>query len=139
MRIRFRNIIYFIFIVESFLPGCNDNSDKKITPNEGVDSSVMRSKNVIITKKVDTIPIKLRDQIIGTWLDLGKEELTVDISKQTFYYREHHELNNYLFDGDTIRIFYRGGTVSGKPYFINDTFLILASNDWGYKYIKFKE
>ena len=93
----------------------------------------------VYLKKVDIIPIKAKKQIIGTWLDLGKEELTLEISRRTFYYREHHEKFKYQFDADTIKIFYRDFVVSGKPAFIGDTLVISASNGYIYKYLQIKE
>jgi hypothetical protein len=88
------------------------------------------------TKKVDTIAIKTRSQFLGVWTELGKEELTVEITKETFYYREHKEKWKYNFNGDTVRIFRLWGTQSGRPYFINDTLLLLNADGGGFKFIR---
>lgn len=138
MSIQLRIIICFIFTTQLLFNGCKSDPSKKV-PVSNPDTSTAISIESVYLKKVDTIPIKSKKQIIGPWLDLGKEELTLDISTRTFYYREHHERFKYQFDKDTIRIFYREVVVSGRPNFIGDTLLICASNGYTYKYLKIKE
>ena len=138
MSIQVRIIICFIFTGQLLFDGCKSHYNKKVSAsNSGIPTRI--SMEPVYLKKVDTIPIRSKKQIIGTWLDLGKEELTLDISSKAFYYREHHEKFRYQFDKDTIRIFYRDVIVSGKPDFIGDTLLICALNGYTFKYLKIKE
>lgn len=77
-----------------------------------------------------------KKQIIGTWQETDKEELTVEISPTKFTYKEHHESYPYKMDRDSIRIFFRETTVTGKPYLIGDTLLINFPNG-GLKYVRY--
>ena len=139
MRIPVQNIFYLISAVQLLLTSCNSNSHKQniaSTTRMSPDSTIIESSSL---NKVDTTFLKSSKQIIGAWNVLDKEGLTVDIKKQTFYYREHHEEYKYKFVKDSILIYFREATISGKPYFINDTLLIRSGPAGDMKYVRLKE
>jgi len=76
-------------------------------------------------------------EIIGIWLDEGKEPLTVKIEKDSIYYIEHFESYKYRIDKDSIYINYPDFAYSGRIGFRNDT-LVMISSDGEAKYIREK-
>lgn len=77
-----------------------------------------------------------KEQIIGIWETVGKELLTVDISKNQITFREHKESHKYKFHNDSINIYYQDFVQSGEAYFINDDTLVISTKDGELKYIK---
>ena len=75
-------------------------------------------------------------QIIGTWKTVGKELMTVDISKNQFTFREHKESHKFKFDNDSIYIYYQDIILSGETYFINEDTLVISTKDGELKYIR---
>jgi hypothetical protein len=90
-----------------------------------------------IKEIIDTVFVTSSKQIMGTWEDLGKETLTVDITKNTISYREHRELHKFKLKADSIYIYYFDFILSGKPYLIKNTFIISSSSGEN-KYIRLK-
>jgi hypothetical protein len=133
--------VSFLLIAILFqgLISCNNNNSKKsnalVNNNSGID---LISDSGKINEIIDTIPVKSSKQIIGIWESLGKEMLTVDITANTFTYREHHESDKYKFKSDSIYIYSLDFTLSGRPYLINDTFVISMANG-ELKYVKLKK
>ena len=79
-----------------------------------------------------------KEQIIGAWETVGKELLTVDISKNQITYREHKESHKYKFDNDSIYIYYHDFIQSGETYLINEDTLVISTKDGKLKYIRKK-
>ena len=117
---------------------CNNNDSKKQSLPVQKDSvpglPIVSNKS---KEKVDTIYVKSTTQITGTWEDLGKEPLTVAITKNTIAYLEHHEPHNFKIKSDSIYIYYHDMVLIGRPYLIKDTFVI-AGTDGESKYIRLK-
>jgi len=91
-------------------------------------------------KRYDTISVSTSKQIVGTWEDLGKESLTVEITKDKIFYKEHNESLLFKIRFDSIYVYYPDRTLSGRPYLINDTFVIALANGNGEdKYLKLKK
>ncbi|MCX6208993.1 MAG: hypothetical protein NTZ59_05690 [Bacteroidetes bacterium] len=86
--------------------------------------------------KVDTIKVASKKQILGTWIEINKENLTVQIDEHFFNYIEHHEKLKYKFHKDTISIFHFNNKFGGKPYIITDTLFLLGDDNYCLKFIR---
>lgn len=131
--------ISFLLVIiswQAFLIACDNGTSKQHIQSAQKDSSAnLRSLPLHVTDTFDTIPVTSNKQIIGTWEDLGKESLTVDIIKNTFNYREHNESLHFKLKSDSIYISYPDLTLTGKAYLIKDTFVISMA-DGVLKYLK---
>lgn len=77
---------------------------------------------------VDTVPVISSKQILGKWEAQDKEMLNVDITANSFIYKEHHESDQYQLSSDSIIIYYPDFTLSGKSYLVKDTLVISTAN-----------
>lgn len=128
-----------ILLFEWVLISCNNYNSKKYSLPVQKDSAT--SLTIVFNKpkeNSDTIYIKSARQIIGMWKDLGKEPLTVMITKNTITYMEHDESHNFRIKSDSIYIYYNDLTLFGKPYLIKDTFVIAMANGED-KYVRLKK
>jgi hypothetical protein len=132
--------ISFLFIAQVamlFLISCTNGNIKK--EGQSVNNvSPDSTDNTGELEFIDTIYVKSARQITGEWEDLGKETLTVDITKNTISYREHHESYKFKIKTDSIYIYYPDLTLSGRPYLIKDTFVI-STTDGEDKYLRLKK
>jgi hypothetical protein len=119
------------------LAGCNNgNLKKKNVPGlTVVFDSIWHLTKI---ERTDTIAVKSAKQIKGSWVDLGKETLIVDITINTITYREHHESHKFKIRGDSIYIYYFDFILSGRPYVVKDTFII-SMQDGKDKYLRVKK
>ena len=131
----------FTLFVQISLSSCDNNDLKKITIISQNDSAIKLPGAFDQSKEIlDTVSVKSSKQIIGKWMDLGKESLTVEISKDSIFYREHNESHYFKLKLDSIYIFYPDLILSGKPYLINDTFIISLANGNGEdKYLRLRK
>jgi hypothetical protein len=134
-------ILNFLLIVLSFFYCCSDRNkiSKDVERSNPSKSFITNTDSIASTKKrTDTVAIFSNKEIIGTWKERNyKEELTVKISPTKFIYKEHRESYVYRMDKDSIRLYFRETTISGKPYFIDDT-LLIRSPEGEFKYIRTK-
>lgn len=124
------NFTFFIAsVVTQFLfASCASPGSEKKIENPPIPSRI----------KADTTIVTNKEQILGTWDDLGKEPKILEISKQTFLYPEHGESHTYRLTADSIYINYLDLVLVGKPYLIDDT-LVIALNEGEDKYIRHKK
>lgn len=129
------------FVVLLCCSSCQNQFKKGNASNDIRASSVTKPKRVntdtisFQSYKVDTVAVTSKKQIIGTWRQAYKEQLTVKISNTQFTYKEHHESYRYIIDKDSIHIFFTEETVTGKLYQLGDTLLINSPNG-GLKYVR---
>jgi hypothetical protein len=83
-------------------------------------------------------PLTDKKELVGVWRSENKEPITVEISENLIYYREHHESHKYKMKGDSIFIDYPDFVYTGKVYFENET-LIMESEEGKSKYVRFKK
>lgn len=117
-----KNTVY-LFMVFGF-NACTDNKPhvrkiivKAVKPRHENKSAARIPKPVLVTSK---------DQIIGFWKSENKEELTVNISKDSIYYAEHFESHKYYLRNDSIYIKYYDFVFTGKPVLAGDSLLIYS-------------
>ena len=126
-----RKFSFFILVLISirFLTGCNNDDLNKNSVIVQKDSTINLQPTADKIKEInDTVSVISSNQIIGTWKDLGKEELTVEIAKDKIFYREHNELHYFKIKSDSIYVYYPDFELVGRPYLIKDTFVIELGN-----------
>ncbi|CAN5352477.1 hypothetical protein BH11BAC5_BH11BAC5_48860 [soil metagenome] len=133
-----KSFLPIALLFQIVLISCNYNkSGKESFPVQKIASNLPNVPGKV-KNGIDTIPVNTAMQITGTWEDLGKETLTVDITKNTITYREHQESHKFKIKADSIYIYYPDMTLTGKCYLIADT-LVISMEDGYAKYLRLKK
>lgn len=130
--------ILFVLTFATFQISCN-NKPNKSAYQDTLPGTTKPVSDTLQSKRIDTIKVKNLNQILGTWITLSKEYLTVEIDKHSFYFREHNEKLKYKFDKDTISVFDFDNNFGGRPYFIKDTLLLLGRDGYCLKFLQQKK
>ena len=136
---RFTIIIFLIFFLLILQVNCTDNSKNTFFNQSKLKDSLKTVSNKLKPKHIDTLKVVTKEQILGIWIALDKEYLTVEIDKHSFNYCKHKERLKYIFIKDTISIFHFNNKFGGRPYYVNDTLLLLNKNDYCLKFIRQKK
>ena len=132
---KFRRRLYFISFIIIF--SCSDSKNKNAisanplpdTINKTSSSTQKMESNNQVNNTSDSALVNNFEQIFGKWSALeGAEDLTIIISKDSFYYSEHAESHKYELNKDSIFIHYPEYTITGKPWLLYDTFAIVSEN-----------
>jgi hypothetical protein len=124
-----------IFVLLFFIQACASTVIKNTYNNKHITSANVLPDTVYI-KKADTTAVYSVAQMEGTYTHINKEYLTVKISRHTFTYLEHHQKLSYTFKADTVAIVYFKDTFGGRPYFINDTLILLDNKGNCLKFVR---
>ena len=130
--------LQIVLLFQIVLISCNyHNEGKDSLPVQKIASNLPNVSRKV-KNGIDTISVDTAMQITGTRQDLGKETLTVDITKNTITYREHQESHKFKIKADSIYIDYPDMTLTGKCYLTADT-LVISMEDGDAKYLRLKK
>ena len=131
-----KNLILFIV---PFLASCDAGQpSKKKTVTIDTVSQILSTSDQSIRTSGFNKTVKDKKEILGVWASDNKEPLTVEINKDSIYYKEHFESHKYNLKGDSIFIKYSDFMLAAKIYFTKDT-LIMESAGGKVKYYRFKD
>ena len=125
----------FLLVMYSFLATACGNKKKESNSVSVADSvneaPVVMDQEVDIPEEntLDSALVSIFKQIAGTWNALdGDQELTVLITKDSFFYAEHSESHIYKLRNDSLYIHYPDYVLSGKPLLLKDTLAIISED-----------
>lgn len=129
--------VSIVFVLLFFIQACASPEIKNNHDNKHITAANVLPDTLHI-KKADTTAVYSVVQMAGTYTHINKEYLTVKISRHTFTFLEHHQKLNYTFKADTVTIVYFKDTFGGRPYFINDTLILLDNKGNCLKFVRKK-